>query len=137
MYVNPLHQLADREAQFSLMARHPLGACSWRGVAKAVHDRDGLLDLLNRLTGHQESRRAVPRRVGDAPPHVVDKFLGAIVGIEIPIDRLEGKPKASQDEALPDRLGTVHGLKQESTDEAAATADLVKGAIERGGTGAR
>mgnify|MGYP001313638021 CR=1 FL=1 len=49
------------------------------------------------------------------------------------VDRLEGKLKASQDEALPDRLGTVQGLKQESTDEAAAMSDLVKRAIERGG----
>jgi predicted FMN-binding regulatory protein PaiB len=45
---------------------------------------------------------------GLVPNHVP---FAAIVGIENPIDRLEGKRKASQDEALPDRLGTVRGLQ--------------------------
>ena len=100
------------------------------GVARVVHDRDGLLGMLNRLTDHQEARRAAPCRVGDAPPPFIDKFLRAVVGIEIPIDRLEGKLKASQDEDLQDRHGTVRGLQQETSDAAAAMADLVRKAIE-------
>jgi transcriptional regulator len=69
-------------------------------------------------------------RVGDAPPSYIDKMLRAIVGIEIPIDRLEGKLKASQDEAMPDRLGTVRGLQAEASDEAGRMADLVMQAIK-------
>jgi len=56
--------------------------------------------------------------------------LRAIVGIEIPIDRLEGKLKASQDEALRDRLGTVRGLWEQSSDEAGSMADLVMKAVK-------
>jgi len=52
------------------------------------------------------------------------------VGIEIPIDRLEGKLKASQDEALADRLGTVRGLQQAQNGTAAALAALVRTAID-------
>jgi transcriptional regulator len=86
--------------------------------------------LLNRLTNVHEARRAAPWRVGDAPCSFIDKFLRAIVGIEVPIDRLEGKLKASQDEALQDRLGTVRGLQQETSDEAGLMAALVMKAID-------
>jgi transcriptional regulator len=99
------------------------------GIARAIEDRDGLLDMLNRLTDVHEARRPMPWRVGDAPSPFIDKLLRAIVGIEIPIDRLEGKLKASQDEALQDRLGTVRGLHGEISAEAGAMADLVMQAI--------
>lgn len=100
------------------------------GVARAFDDRAGLLAMLNQLTNAQEAGQPVPWRVGDAPPAFIDQFLRAIVGIEIPMDRLEGKRKASQDEALPDRLGTVQGLRALATDQAAAMADLVAQAID-------
>lgn len=77
------------------------------GVARAIEDRDWMLDMLNRLTDAHEARRPAPWPVGDAPSEFVDKLMRAIVSIEIPIDRLEGKLKASQDEAMQDRLG--HG----------------------------
>jgi transcriptional regulator len=57
-------------------------------------------------------------------------MIRAIVGIEIPIDRLEGKLKASQDEAMPDRLGTVRGLHEQACDTARAMAALVQDAIK-------
>jgi len=101
------------------------------GVARAIDDRDWLLDMVNRLTDVQEARHALPWRVGDAPSSFIDKFLRAIVGIEIPIDRLEGKLKASQDEALQDRVGTVRGLRGEPTDDARSMAELVERAIEK------
>jgi transcriptional regulator len=100
------------------------------GVARAIEDREWLLDMFNRLTDVHEAGRTAPWHVGDAPSSFIDKFLRAIVGIEIPIDRLEGKLKASQDEAMPDRLGTVHGLREQSCDEAGLMADLVVNAIE-------
>lgn len=80
------------------------------GSARAVQDRSWLLDMLQRLTQAQEAGQAAPWQVQDAPADYIDKLLGAIVGIEIPIERLEGRNKASQDEALEDRVGTVLGL---------------------------
>lgn len=100
------------------------------GVAQAIDDRGWLLDMLNRLADVHEARRPAPWRVGDAPSSYIDKLLRAIVGIEIPIERLEGKLKASQDEAMPDRLGTVRGLREAVSDEAGRMADLVMQAIE-------
>lgn len=99
------------------------------GVARAIEDRDWILDMLNRLTSVHEAGQPVPWRVDDAPAHYIDKLLRAIVGIEIPIDRLEGKLKASQDEDLQDRRGTVTGLQQVPDDEARSMAALVGKAI--------
>ena len=100
------------------------------GIARAIDDRDWLLDMLNRLTTAHESAQAMPWRISDAPADYIDKLLRGIVGIEISIDRLEGKLKASQDEDLPDRIGTVHGLQQAPSTEAHAMAKWVRKAIE-------
>ena len=107
------------------------------GVARAVEDRAWLLDMLHRLTEAHESSRPAPWSVGDAPTEFIDQMLGAIVGIEIPIDRLEGKCKASQDEAMPDRLGTVRGLREQPGAEAGAVADQVQAAITAEAAGRR
>lgn len=80
------------------------------GVARAFHEPDAVLDVLRRLTAYHEARQAMPWSVDDAPSAFIDRLLQAVVGIEIVIDRLEGKLKASQDEALPDRFGTAQGL---------------------------
>jgi transcriptional regulator len=82
------------------------------GVAHAVHEVDWKLSMLERLSQAHEAAQAQPWQVSDAPADYIDGMLRAIVGIEVPIDRLEAKLKASQDEALPDRLGTLAGLQQ-------------------------
>ena len=100
------------------------------GVARAIEDRDWLLAMLEGLTQAQESARPNPWRVADAPTAYIDRLLRAIVGIEIPIARLEGKHKLSQDEAQPDRVGTVAGLMAEPRDEARELAKLVQQAMD-------
>jgi transcriptional regulator len=99
------------------------------GTARAIDDRAWLLDMLDRLTNAQEAAQPAPWKVSDAPSDYIDKLLRAIVGIEIPIERLEGKLKASQDEAVRDRLGTVEGLRGLVRPKA-ALAELVARAIE-------
>ncbi len=99
------------------------------GAARAVHDRSWLLDMLNRLTNANEVRQTTPWQVSDAPAPYIDRMMNAIVGIEIPIERLEGKLKASQDEDLQDRMGTVNALRMDARQEAQAMGDLVMKAI--------
>lgn len=100
------------------------------GVARAIDDREWMFEMLSRLTQAHEDHRPVPWSVSDAPAPFIDRMMRAIVGIEIPIDRLEGKRKASQDEAMPDRLGTVRGLRGHACDAARAMAALVQEAID-------
>lgn len=99
------------------------------GVARSIDDEGWLRDMLVRLTAAHESSQPLPWKLTDAPADFIDKLLRAVVGIEIPIERLVGKLKASQDEALQDRLGTVAGLVAEGTENAAEMACIVQRAM--------
>jgi transcriptional regulator len=96
-----------------------------RGRARAVEDRDWLLDLVTRLTDEQEAGRADPWRVSDAPQDYIERMLGAIVGVEMPIANLVGKWKVSQNRSVNDRLGAAAGLQFQADPELQAMAELI------------
>jgi transcriptional regulator len=73
------------------------------GHLQLVDDRDRLLDLVTRLTNLHEGRREAPWVVSDAPAEFIDGQLKAIVGIEMTVERIEGKAKLSQNRVEPDR----------------------------------
>jgi transcriptional regulator len=104
------------------------------GVLRVVEDAPWLHALVTGLTAHHEAPRATPWAVADAPDDYVQQMLRAIVGIEIPVDRLIGKWKISQNRSDADRLGVAAGLA-EGAAPAQAMADLVarKGLIKPGG----
>jgi transcriptional regulator len=93
------------------------------GTLQAVDDAPWLHTLVSRLTAHHEGARAQPWAVDDAPADYVQQMLRAIVGIQIPVDRLVGKWKISQNRSAADRDGVAAGL---ATDGAAMAA-LVRG----------
>lgn len=95
------------------------------GMARAVEDTEWILDVIKRLTDALESRREKPWKVSDAPTAYIDQMLRAVIGIQITIERLEGRLKVSQDEAEQDRLGTVEGLRRMSYAPAHILSDLV------------
>ena len=99
------------------------------GTARAVEDANWVQDMLTRLTDAQESTHPAPWKVTDAPSDYVQRMLRAIVGIEITIERLEGRLKVSQDEDTADRHGTVQGLQQLPDTQAQAMAALVQKAL--------
>lgn len=99
------------------------------GVARVIEDGERLLDLLDRLTRAQEAGRPAPWRVADAPAGFIQRLMRGIVGIEIPIDQIEGRLKASQDEAPADRQGSVDGLRARGNGADHAMADLVERAL--------
>jgi transcriptional regulator len=80
------------------------------GSLRAVEDPEWLLGLLERLTKRHEASRPAPWKVADAPRDFIEGLLKAIVGIEIVIDKLEGKWKASQNRAADDRARIAQGL---------------------------
>lgn len=73
------------------------------GVLRAVDDPEWVFALLDRLTGIHESARSMPWSIHDAPRGFIDKLMAAIVGIEIPIARIQGKWKMSQNQSAADR----------------------------------
>ncbi|HUX33137.1 MAG TPA: FMN-binding negative transcriptional regulator [Gemmatimonadaceae bacterium] len=99
-----------------------------RGPLRVIEDRTWLRAFVERLTTRYEAGRADAWAVADAPADFIEGLLGAIVGIEIPIVRLTGKWKASQNRPDGDRDGVVEGLRREPGDAAAAMAELVRNA---------
>ena len=93
------------------------------GVLQTVEHAPWLHQLVSRLTAHQEAPRETPWAVGDAPEDFVQQMLRAIVGIQIPVDRLVGKWKVSQNRSEADRTGVADGLASTSS----AMAALVRG----------
>lgn len=83
------------------------------GRLRAVEDPAWLLGLLGRLTDRHEAMRAAPWKVDDAPRDYVEGLLRAIVGIEIVIERLEGKWKASQNRPDDDQERIIAGLGEQ------------------------
>jgi transcriptional regulator len=101
------------------------------GRLRAIEDRDWLRAFVTRLTDRHEAGKADPWKVTDAPADYVESMLGGIVGLEIPLTRLVGKWKVSQNRPAADQDGVVDGLSREGQPEASAMADLVRRARGR------
>jgi transcriptional regulator len=97
------------------------------GTLRAIDDAAWLRAFVEKLTDSHEAARADRWRVTDAPADYVDKMVTAIVGIELPIARLVGKWKVSQNRPAADRAGVVAGLEAEGSDTARAMAAAVRG----------
>ena len=81
------------------------------GALEFFEDSDRLLAVVTRLTERQEAARSAPWAVSDAPADYVQGMLKGIVGIALPISRLQGKVKMSQNRPPIDRLGVIQGLR--------------------------
>lgn len=81
------------------------------GRPAVVEDAAWLRRQIELLTRGQEGRRAQPWAVDDAPADYVATQIKAIVGVEIPIARIEGKWKMSQNRDAADRHGVIAGLR--------------------------
>ncbi len=100
------------------------------GPLRIIDDRAWLRALVERLTRRHEAGRREPWQVTDAPPDFIEAQLAAIVGIEMPIARLAGKWKTSQNRSPRDRAGAAEGLAQDAGESAAAMADLVRRTLD-------
>lgn len=103
-YVSPTwYQRPDRAVPtWNYVAIHAVG------TARAVEDRDWLADLMVRLTERHE--RPAGWRPDRLPAAMHRSMLGAIVGIEVVVTRLEGKRKLSQNRSPADRMNVTASL---------------------------
>ncbi|WP_024301282.1 FMN-binding negative transcriptional regulator [Pseudogulbenkiania sp. MAI-1] len=100
------------------------------GRLRTIDDRDWLREQLTLLTAEHEAGMASPWQLTDAPAGYIDKLMGAVVGIEIVISRLEGKWKASQNQPVANRDGVAAGLAVSGRAGAARMAALVAAGAE-------
>jgi transcriptional regulator len=86
-------------------AVHVYGRLNWH------EDADWLVAHVTALTERQESGRAEPWAVSDAPADFIRGLAAGIVGVELEISRVEAKRKLSQNRSAADRLGVIAGLE--------------------------
>ena len=78
------------------------------GRLRTIDDTEWLLAHMRRMTLRQEHRQGRGWAVDDAPRDYIDKLVRATVGIEIVIDGLQGKWKASQNHGEEERMRIAH-----------------------------
>ncbi|MDX5371920.1 MAG: FMN-binding negative transcriptional regulator [Pseudomonadaceae bacterium] len=81
------------------------------GRAEVFDDGERLLRLVDRLSQRHERGQERPWSVQDAPRDYLDAMLRAIVGFALPIRRLQGQWKLSQNRSAADRAGVREGLQ--------------------------
>ena len=118
-YISPSLYATKRETEkvvptWNYVAIHAYGTIAF------FDDPDRLLGVVTRLTRQYETPRRQPWAVTDAPADFVQGMLRAIVGLSIPIDRLEGKYKMSQNRPKADHAGIVAGLERDGPPDLAA-----------------
>jgi transcriptional regulator len=98
-------------------AVHGKVAPTWNYEVLHIHgpliwhpEADWLKANLEALTDKNEAGRAEPWRVDDAPADYTAKLIGQIIGIEIPLARIDGRRKFSQNRNEADRQGVITGL---------------------------
>lgn len=82
-----------------------------QGSAQIIQDPSWLKRHLRQLTDQHESQMTAPWSVDDAPEDFTERLVQAIVGVEISIETLTGKLKASQNLPEKNRAGVKAGLE--------------------------
>ena len=80
------------------------------GKAEVFTDAERLLAVVSALTDRHEGGRQQPWAVSDAPADYIDGMLKAIVGFALPIERVIGNRKLSQNRSQADINGVRNGL---------------------------
>ncbi len=126
-YITPSYYAAKKEhgkvvPTWNYVAIHAYG------TLESFDDKDRLRDVVTRLTLLHETPRAAPWAVSDAPDDFIQGMLRGIVGIALPIKRLEGKLKLSQNRPASDFAGVIGGLRADGQDALAAAVEQVTSA---------
>lgn len=100
------------------------------GPVTFFDDPERLRAIVTDLTAAHEKPRAEPWAVGDAPDEFVRAQLKEFIGFELPIARIEGKWKMSQNRPVEDRNGVVAGLAKEGGAVEGAVSRMVASALD-------
>ena len=111
-YITPSYYAAKQE-HGKVVPTWNYSAIHAYGTLEVFDDPVRLLDVVTRLTNRHETKRTQPWAVSDAPDDFVQGMLRGIVGIALPITRLEGKVKMSQNRPAADIAGVIEGLRHD------------------------
>jgi transcriptional regulator len=101
------------------------------GVPRVIDDAGRVRTLLDRLVRTFEEGRTTPWRMDSLPDPYAEGMMRGIVAFEIPIDRLEGKAKLSQNRSASDQARVRAALDADGDPLARRVAALM---VERAGS---
>jgi transcriptional regulator len=129
-YVTPSWYATKRETGKVVPTWNYVTVHAW-GRPRVMNDDGWLRRQIEDLTNSREAQRTEPWLVSDAPDDFVAMQMRAIVGIEIPIARIEGKWKMSQNRPEPDRAGVIAGFRETGSDAIAALVEERGASLEK------
>jgi transcriptional regulator len=100
------------------------------GRAAARDDAGYVAGVVRALTERFEGRGPGAWSPDGVPAEFSAKQLGAIVGFEIAVERLEGKLKLNQNRSAEDRAGVVERYEAEGSDDTRALAALMRAQLD-------
>lgn len=95
------------------------------GKIRVMDDSRWLQHHLESMVDQHEGKQATPWKMSDAPDDYIQKMMNAIVGIEIPLTKLHGKWKLSQNRPEQDRINIAEGLRLNQDQATLAMANMV------------
>jgi transcriptional regulator len=95
------------------------------GIPKIVGAAAAMEDILRRLVDANEAANGTTWRMGGLTEQYLGNMMRAIVAFEIPIDRLEGKAKLSQNRDTTDQTRVAEALAASGDPSAQATSKLM------------
>ncbi|MEP3112460.1 FMN-binding negative transcriptional regulator [Nisaea sp.] len=93
------------------------------GPISFFEDAERLREQVSRLTDRHEAANSEPWALNDAPEKFVRGQLKGIIGFEIPITRMDGKWKLSQNRPAADKEGVIRGLEARDGEDTPITAE--------------
>ena len=85
-----------------------------QGPLRVIEETEKLRQLLAELTARHEASQPKPWKLEDAPEDYMAAQLKAVVGVEIPVQKLTGKWKMSQNKSEADRAGVKANLPRQT-----------------------
>lgn len=95
------------------------------GTLRVVEDRTRLSEIVRKTVEFYEGPREQPWSLEGPDHEFLDRMLQAIVGFEIPIDRLEGKWKLSQNHSAERQAKVIRRLHESGGADEVRIAELM------------
>jgi transcriptional regulator len=99
------------------------------GPLQVLENRDELIEILRRMLEVYEAGASEPWTLERSGP-AIDRMLAAIIGFRIPIHRLEGKWKLSQNHSPERQARVIAALEAEGDEDARGIAMLMRKNLE-------
>jgi transcriptional regulator len=129
-YISP-NWYATKQETHEVVPTYNYAVVHASGRLQVHDDEKWLRGVIGKLTKVMEASQPTPWKMADAPREYLNARLTEIVGIEIPITRLTGKFKLSQNRPLADRDGAIAGLRGTENPGDTATAAMMEGLLAK------